>query len=273
MIDRTFPPHAILSNVVEFYFYYKIDAGLPAVQQYATPLMQGLVFNFNQQPQHHTFNGSTLTLDQKAYIFGQSTCPRVVSGDQNGVEIMGVKFKPLGLAKITGINMAHMADRIIAAEDIWGREFESLCDQMQSARFIDAAIEILQQFLIGKYIHTTLHHHIDTADYALSMVEQQLGNISIRALQGKTHTSRKTLERVFMHAVGLHPKLYARIVRFNAVKDKIDRHIKGVRMSAVAQDFGYYDSAHFTAEFKHFSSVTPKVYVDSMRHLFFTTEL
>jgi hypothetical protein len=60
MIDRIFHPIPVLSDVVEYYLYYKIDPTQSAIQYYATPLMQGLVFNFGSKPQHHTFGGKTI---------------------------------------------------------------------------------------------------------------------------------------------------------------------------------------------------------------------
>lgn len=273
MIDRIFLPSPVLSDVVAYYLYYKIDPTQSAIQHYATPLMQGLVFNFNPQPQHHTFNNKTLTLQKQAYFFGQCTCPRVVTEDHNGVEVVGVMFKPLGITKITGINMEHMANQIIAADDIWGNRLEFLSDAMQSASSLEYAITVLENFLIEEYLGTNLKSRIDTIRYALSLITEQKGNIPVKLLQEKTSTTRKTLERSFMHGVGIHPKLYARIVRFNAIKEQIDRHPCSTNLTLLALDFGFYDSSHFSAEFRNFCGITPTEYLNNKRQLYFSTIL
>ncbi len=271
MIYRIFHPLPVLSDVVDYYLYYKIDTNRPAIQQYATPLLQGMVFNFEKQPQYHIYNGKTVTLYNQAYLFGQGTCPRTIREDHNGVKILGVKFKPLGMTKITGINMEHMADQIIAAEDIWGNEFNLLSDEMLSAPSLEEAVSTLEKFLIKKYIKTNLHHRIENTRKALSMITQQKGNITIKSLQEQTNISRKTLERLFIHSIGIHPKLYSRIVRFNAIKETIDHNLSEENLTSLALDSGFYDSSHFISEFKKFSGVTPGAYLKSKKQLYFST--
>jgi AraC-like DNA-binding protein len=273
MIDRIFHPIPVLSDVVEYYLYYKIDPTQSAIQYYATPLMQGLVFNFGSKPQHHTFGGKTITLKTEAYLFGQTTCPRVVTEDHNGVEVLGVMFKPLGITKITGINMEHMADQIITADDIWGNKFEFLADEIQSAPSLEDAITVLENFLIEEYLRTNLKSRIDSTRYALSLITQKKGDIPIKLLQEKTNTTRKTLERSFMHTVGVHPKLYTRIVRFNAIKEYIDCNLCTENLTSLALDFGFYDSSHFSAEFKNFCGITPTEYLSNKKQLYFSTTI
>lgn len=273
MIDRIFHPIPVLSDVVEYYLYYKIDPTQSAIQHYATPLMQGLVFNFNLQPQYHTYNNKTVTFQKRAYLFGQCTCPRVVTEDHKGVEVLGVMFKPLGITKITGINMEHMANQIIAADDIWGNKFEFLADEIQSASSLEDAVTVLENFLIEEYLSTNLKLRIDSTRYALSLITQKKGNIPVKLLQEKTGTTRKTLERSFMHAVGVHPKLYTRIVRFNAIKEYIDRNMCNENLTSLALDFGFYDSSHFSAEFKNFCGITPTEYLNNKRQLYFSTTI
>ncbi|GAB3348052.1 hypothetical protein GCM10027566_03060 [Arachidicoccus ginsenosidivorans] len=93
------------------------------------------------------------------------------------------------------------------------------------------------------------------------MITHTHGNIDIKTLQAEINTSRKTLERAFAHYLGVHPKLYARIVRFNAVKSRLDTNNTSEPLTSAALDYGFYDSSHFTSEFKKFSGVTPKSYL------------
>jgi len=264
MIYRVFHPVPALSDIVEHYWYSKIDLTASALQQYATPLLQGLVFNFKQQPEHHSYNGKTITLDRSAYVFGQSLSPRVVNSNEKGVDIVGVKFKPLGITKLTGINMSCLADKIVDAEDLWGNELKQLCDEMQSATMLEKTINVLERFLLKKYLSTKLHYRIENAHNALMLINQHQGNIDIKSLQVQTNTSRKTLERAFMNYLGVPPKLYSRIVRFNAVKTIIDRSAFDGNLTKLALDFGFYDCSHFIAEFKNFSGSTPHNYLKTV---------
>ncbi len=262
MIYRIFHPVPLLSDVVEHYWYSKVELNGSVVQQYATPLLQGLTFNFRKLKEQHTYSGKVHELDKQAYIFGQSVNSRIVTTNQNGIDIIGVKFKPLGISKITGINMGHLADQIIAAEDIWGNELESLCDKMQSAPTLEQTLSVLEDFLIDNYLHTHLHYRVDDTKHAVQLINQSKGTITIKTLQEQTNTSRKTLERAFAHYLGIHPKLYTRIVRFNTVKELLDS-TDTTNITPLALDCGFYDSSHFISEFKAFAGVTPTAYLKS----------
>ena len=147
MIQLVFNPCAALQEVVEHFWYSKADLSGAVQQLYPTPVLQGLTFNFRRLAEHHAYEGRILTLSGQAYLFGQPTCARDVTTHEEGIEVLGVKFKPLGITRVTGINMEHIADAIIAAEDIWGRELELLCDEMQSAARLEGAIQVLETFL------------------------------------------------------------------------------------------------------------------------------
>jgi AraC-like DNA-binding protein len=246
--------------VVEHYWYSKIELNGSMVQHYATPLLQGLTFNFRKLKEQHVYNGKTHELNKQAYIFGQSVSSRIVTTNDNGVDIIGVKFKPLGISKITGINMEHLADQIIAAEDIWGTELELLCDAMQSAATLEQTLSVLEDFLIDKYLHTKLHYRVDNAKHAIQLINWSKGNITIKTLQEQTNISRKTLERTFINYLGIHPKLYTRVVRFNTAKELLDS-ADTTNITPLALDCGFYDSSHFISEFKAFAGVTPTAYL------------
>jgi AraC-like DNA-binding protein len=261
MIYRVFQPIPFLTDVVEHYWYAKLALTESAIQHYPTPLMQGLAFNFRKQSEEHSYNGQKLTLHKEAYLFGQPTCPRIITTNEHGIDILGVKFKPLGITKITGINMECMADQIIPAEDIWGNELKLLCDAMQSAPSLEQTLSVLEKFLTNKYLNTSLHYRVKNAENAITLITSSNGTMDIKTLQSKTNTSRKTLERTFEHYLGISPKLYSRIVRFNAVKEMMDRMPIMENLTPLALDFGFYDGSHFSAEFKYFSGITPSVYL------------
>lgn len=264
MIYRVFPPCPPLSAVVSHFWYSKVKLSGSVIQHHPTPLLQGLVFNFRRQEERHAYNNQVIALHKQAYLFGQPVSPREVTTHKDGIDIIGVSFKPLGIAKITGIQMEHIADGIIAAEDIWGRELEWLCDEMQSAACLEDALQVLETFLLARYTRTRLHYRVDNVRHALSLIEQSHGTVSIKDLQYQTHTSRKTLERAFLNYVGLKPKLYSEIVRYNAAKDWIDKTFTDQRIAAFAYDSGYYDGSHFAAEFRRFSGVTPREYIHNL---------
>lgn len=260
MVYQVFNPHPALSEVVEHYWFSKVTLSGARSQFYPTPLLQGLTFNFEKQEEYHLFQSKTVKLHKPIYFFGQPTCPRTIMRKDREMHMIGVKFTTLGISKLTGINMEHFIDAVIAAEEIWGVKVNHLYDEMYSKGLPFGAIKVLDGFLVEKYLRTPKHHRLKIAEKAIALITQSKGNIHIKDLQDQTFTTRKTLERTFLHHLGLTPKFYTRLVRFNAVKEIID-HTPTQKLTDLALLHGFYDSSHFGNEFKHFTDITATEYI------------
>ncbi len=72
--------------------------------------------------------------------------------------------------------------------------------------------------------------------------------------------SQKHFIDMFKRQVGIAPKAYLRIIRFQKAINEIEER-KEVNWSIISQDCGFYDQAHFINDFKFFSGFTPEEYV------------
>lgn len=261
MIYKVFNPIPALAEIVEYYWYSKVELDGIVVHHYPAPLLQGLAFNFKNQQEQHEYGTKTIQLNKQAYFFGQPTCGRTITNSGEGIEILGVKFTPLGIVSLTGINMENMADSIISADNIWGTELDLLCEEMQLATDTEGSIDVLEIFFLKKYAQIKPPHHLKDVANALSLIKYSKGKISIGSLQYETNTSRKTLERAFANCLGVTPKLYSEITRFNAAKEWLDNNILNQNLSTLAFDFNYCDGSHLSAEFKRFAGMSPSEYL------------
>ena len=71
--------------------------------------------------------------------------------------------------------------------------------------------------------------------------------------------SARTLERRFAREVGLAPKLFARVIRFQRVLEHIEKNAP-VDWARLALDAGYFDQAHLIRDFRTFAETTPERY-------------
>jgi AraC-like DNA-binding protein len=63
-----------------------------------------------------------------------------------------------------------------------------------------------------------------------------------------------------MEFVGINPKQYHRIVRFNNLLPNIHRKKNICHWTDLAYQFGYYDQVHFIKDFKTFYGKTPSAF-------------
>lgn len=255
---KTFPPTPELAEIVDLYWRSIVPLTESMTQEVPTPLMQGMTFNLNALAEEMVFPGKKLHMDKYCYLFGQPAKPRLSVSNSGGIDILGVKFKPAGIYRLTGLNMRHLADDIIEAGSIWGKEVELLCEQMYEASGTGEMIWMLEKFLCEKL----RQRRKKEKNLALEGALEFMGAArfyTLREIQEMTFTSKKTLERYFLDQVGLSPKRYARISRFNMVRNLFDRD-PTVNWQEIAFPMGYYDQSHFIKEFKEFSGKTPYEY-------------
>ena len=91
------------------------------------------------------------------------------------------------------------------------------------------------------------------------------GGIHITELAEKLNYSERHLSRIFQDAMGMSPKTFSRIVRFQNVIETILTSSQP-HMSDYFMDLGYSDQAHFQREFKQYAGMTPKNFIQYMHH-------
>jgi len=97
-------------------------------------------------------------------------------------------------------------------------------------------------------------------DHVLALARQCSGRDTPRICLIPTATADDpTLVERFRDQIGVPPKLYARLVRFRHVLERL--HRDEAALSEVALDAGYYDQAHMNAEFRALAGVSPVTFL------------
>lgn len=72
--------------------------------------------------------------------------------------------------------------------------------------------------------------------------------------------SPRWLDRNFKKYIGVSPKYYYRIVRFNQLLTVLYPENQKINWISLVNDFGYFDQAHLIKEFKYFTGMAPDQY-------------
>ncbi|MBK6688271.1 MAG: AraC family transcriptional regulator [Deltaproteobacteria bacterium] len=94
-----------------------------------------------------------------------------------------------------------------------------------------------------------------TVDWALHEIETRGGQVRIERLATDLGLSRRRLGQLFEAQVGLPPKLYAELVRFERLTQAIKDNAGP--WSQLAAELGFADQAHLSREVRRFSGLTP----------------
>jgi AraC-like DNA-binding protein len=89
------------------------------------------------------------------------------------------------------------------------------------------------------------------------MIRVNQGMVEIEELSSLACLSRKQFERIFLEYIGISPKQYLKIIRFQSsifLKSKNE----DISLTELAYESGYYDQSHFINEYRKMTGITPK---------------
>lgn len=200
-------------------------------------------------------------IDEPYMMFvGSPTEVKTIRSTPNS-RYFGVRLKP-GM---------HLAYQNIPLHDITNTEIilnatnaqvKSFFVKLKKTHSFEQRISIFQQFFdpsaeTGAIGELTQQMLVD--------INSTKGGIHITQLAEKLNYSERHLSRIFQDTMGMSPKTFSRIVRFQNVLEIILTSSPH-HLSDYFIDLGYSDQAHFQREFKHYAGMTPKSFIQYMLH-------
>ena len=193
---------------------------------------------------------------RRAWLSGPSSESKVIDALPDS-SLMGARFKPGGLAAFLREPVDEIANRVIDLDALWGRAADRMREQLLEAATPESRIARLERILLGLLGERAVD---PVATRALSMFEGAPPDTGgVGAVAAEIGLSHKQLVARFRRAVGLTPKLYCRLLRFQRALARAHSRLD-VDWAEIALETGYYDQAHFNRDFREFSGLTPSAY-------------
>jgi len=173
--------------------------------------------------------------------------------------IVGVHFRPGGAFPFLGVPAGELADTHVDLETLWGRSAAELRERLCAANTPAERFSLLERTLTARLNHMTGRH--GSVPVALDAFERTGTTARVRDVARQVGLSQRRFIEVFAAEVGLTPKLYGRVRRFQRALALV----KGVATpdwARVAPACGYFDQSHLIRDFRAFSSLTPEEYLD-----------
>ncbi len=166
-----------------------------------------------------------------------------------GVSRFGVRIAPGGAATLLG--RAPRSDELWVPLDRFVDRADELAARIADAEDTAARCAILDELFLAR-----MQERADPRLLrAIGGIFDSGGTARIAAIAKAAGASERTLSRLFEDAVGISPKRFARIVRFQRVLRRIDRAPHWAR---IAGELGYVDQAHMVRDFKSLFGCTPE---------------
>ncbi len=186
------------------------------------------------------------------YLFGQKTDSVEYRFEQGDIKAFGAKLRPAALFGLFGIPADELVDQVIEVSELNGTKTwpNGNSNQLIPQNENQLAASLRKQFLYAQNGFSLL------VEQLLQDIHQPDNMPSIRALSEKYNLGYKRLERLFKKHVGLTPKRYMRIIRFNAC---VKYALKAIPCSLtdIAYQNGFFDQMHFIKETKKMTGRVP----------------
>jgi AraC-like DNA-binding protein len=211
------------------------------------------VYNTDDPRKFQTFEGSIIAGAYSAFT--------VIDTDEQQ-STAGVVFRPGGAFPFLGLPAGELQDANASLSDLWGRQAVSdLRDRLLTARSPQAKFRILEQTFLSK-INAPLEPTHPAVCFAVQNFRHR-PNHPIASVRDKIGLSDRRFIQLFSQHVGLTPKLFCRVQRFQQVLRNITSLAanSGIDWPQIALTCGYFDQAHFIHDFRAFSGINPRTYV------------
>jgi len=196
---------------------------------------------------------------QASSIVGTMTKP-IFAELKGQVNYVAIRFLPGGFLHFFNSPVYDFTDRIIPLEMISEKKGHNLTEQLVMENHIGNKIKLLENYL--KNLLTTNNRNDPIVKNALHNILKNKGNIRVSELSKNVNSSQRQLCRKFDKWVGISPKAFCRIIRFQTILRMLPHHSK-CNLLSIALDGGYYDQSHFIHEFNSCCGLNPSEFLKS----------
>jgi AraC-like DNA-binding protein len=177
--------------------------------------------------------------------------------------VMGVHFKPGGAFPFLPVPAGELHGLHISLEDVWGHWAGELRERLLAAETLADRFRTLEAALLAR-IWRPLARHPAVA-FALGQFHAGPKTRTIGDVTNETGLSARRFIELFRQQVGLTPKLFCRLRRFQEVLQRVAPRVtqgRPIDWTDVALSCGYFDQAHFIHDFRAFSGISPTQYAE-----------
>ncbi len=174
----------------------------------------------------------------------------------NGSHLISISLKPVGAWRLLRLPLTDVTGRVPLLSSIWGQRIDSLSDQLLSLETADQRFQVLEDWLRQQL---DLSRRVpDWLQHAASRLEDSHGRLGIQSLSRELGISRSLLHRDFREHIGLAPKSYAGLCRFDYLLKHPAKSYDA--WLDTAEQLGYYDDSHLYRDFRRITGATPRQY-------------
>ena len=177
--------------------------------------------------------------------------------------LLGVHFRTGGAFPFFGLPVSELVNTHVDLEMLWGRSGRELRERLCNATRPTDKFRVLEATLSARLAGASMHG--DALQFALETLSREAVT-TVHDVTQRVGLSHRRFIEVFKADVGLTPKLFQRVKRFQRVVAHIQR-APAPEWSRLAVDCGFFDQSHLIRDFVEFSGFSPADFADHLHEL------
>lgn len=248
-------PSELLSPYISQYWIIEncIPKGKSHIQRIVPSGLMELSFYLGDRPK---VLNSKSELPENTLLSGQRNThyDLLISGK---LSIFSVTFKPQGVRMFFNLPLIELFNQNIPLCFIEKEAVQKVeNDLLQSLNFGDK-IKATEEYLLRQLQKNGYDQNERRIKDSIRIINQSKGVISVEELASRACLSEKQYSRIIKDYVGISPKQFLRIIRFqHAIYKKQNK--PNISLTNLAYDCGYFDQSHMISDFKDLSGKAPK---------------
>jgi len=245
----TFTPSSPLASHIHSYWILERDDEVSSVERIVPTGCIQLIFYRSG----HMWSLTDKTFQPRAFLGGQYNLYTDIEA-AGSLSMIVIVFRPLGVKSFFDFPLSDIAQSVLSIEDmpdpIWKELEERLFEIVQPEQIIS-----MIEYYLTRKLFSDSDYNLKRLSAAVTLVSQQ-SDRKVSDMAAESCLSVKQFKRLFTQYVGLQPKEFIRIMRFQRALYYME-HFPSMSFSQIAFECGYYDASHLVKEFKQLSGYTP----------------
>lgn len=188
--------------------------------------------------------------------------------NKDGKQYLGVRFLPGVIPAGLKVSIKELVQMEVPVEELLSKEWLKRIEEVSDTDdWIHYFLEGYRENLRGEEVIKKHQTQLALVGYLKRRMEETGGQITVAELSEETCYTTKYIHQCFFDHIGIAPKVYAKILKFQNTIQAINAD-HNISFTNLCVNMGYFDQSHFNKNFKNYAAVTPKEY----RKLIFETD-
>ena len=256
---REFSPPAPLDRYIHRMAYGYFSQPLPP-EQLAPDSYVKWALILDGEPQYFDHNGP---MDWHDGFCGHVPPERgIIATSDNPVRCVMANFYPSAFRQLFGRNVEEFNGRMVPPREVIGDAIDDIYARMRANPDPQAMFDLILEFVNGMNERNGTNEPTPVQDLECRIRESK-GTLPVNEMAKSIGLSERQLQRKFKEEIGLSPKEFCSVVRFNHVYSHMQRTRK--LDLDIALECGYFDESHMMKDLSYYLGKAPKRFAGMIR--------